>query len=599
MASISSTSSTTSTSYNRITGLATGLDTDAMVKQAMQAYQTKVDQAKQARDLQIFKQTLYRDSIKDLRSLFTKYTDIAKADSLLLTKNYGTSKFTSTDENAVTAEGLAGAKIGNYKVKVESLAKPARVEVGDLESLKGKVISVAANGKSVDIDLTNASDIIATINAKMKNAGVEAKVSKSDLSGKFIFETSSTGSSQDISVAIDRSTTSTMGVKLEDISGKNVTFNINGTEVKLDLTTSLDGKSTDEAVTILQDMLTDKKITVSKGEDDKLVFQFKSSGSANIFSLSEDTAEDGPKSIANGTPVTSEASELKGIGEKAKVEITDSYGNTDTNEYDSNTFIIDNVKFTVADVTSSAVSIVGKNDATALKDKLVEFVNDYNKVIESITTKLNEKKDLNYKPLTDSQRESMTDDQIEKWETKVKQGLLKRDNDLTQITSDLRRAFTDSIQGTGLTLKQLGIDFSSDTTKAGQLVIDEDKLTTSLEQNADEIVNLFAKSAPSNLTNKSEIYNNSGIFQRIKTILNNSVMTSASTFLQRVGYEGTATYSDNDMTDDLLKREKQIKLLETNLKSRETKLYQKYATLEKIMNNYNAQSSWLTQQFSS
>lgn len=193
----------------------------------------------------------------------------------------------------------------------------------------------------------------------------------------------------------------------------------------------------------------------------------------------------------------------------------------------------------------------------------------------------------------------MTDDQIEKWETKVKQGLLKRDNDLTQITSELRRAFTDSIQGTGLTLKQLGIDFSSDTSKAGQLVVDEETLTSGLEENADEVVNLFAKAAPSNLTDKKDIYNNSGIFQRIKSILNTSVMSSASTFLKRVGYEGTSTYTDNDMTEDLLKREKQISLMESNLTDRETRLYQKFATLETTMNNYNAQSSWLTQQFSS
>lgn len=500
MASISS---TTSTSYNRITGLATGLDTDAMVKSALKPYQLKVDQAKQARDLQVIKQTMYRDSIKSLRELFTKYTDIAKPDSMLLTKNYGTSKFTSTDENSVTAEGLAGAKIGNYKVKVNQLAEAGRVEVDNILALKGQKIKVDVNGTSVDIDLTSStlteSDIVTSINAQMKNAGVLAKVTKSDLSGKLIFETNSTGSNQTITLS-----------------------NLNQS----------------------QTTLTD-------------------------------------------------------TGVKANVTITDSYGNTAIKEYDSNEFTIDNVKFKVTDVTSSAVSIVGKSDATALKDKLVKFVEDYNKVISDITTKLNEKKDYNYSPLTDEQKESMTEEQIEKWETKVKQGLLKRDNDLTQITSSLRRAFTDSIKGTGLTLKQLGIDFSSDTSKAGQLVVDEDKLTTALEENADEIVNLFAKSAPSNLTNKNDIYNNSGIFQRIKTILNDSVMSSSSTFLQKVGYEGTSTYSDNDITDDLLKREKQIKLLETNLKSRETKLYQKYATLETIMNNYNAQSSWLTQQFSS
>jgi flagellar hook-associated protein 2 len=75
-------------------------------------------------------------------------------------------------------------------------------------------------------------------------------------------------------------------------------------------------------------------------------------------------------------------------------------------------------------------------------------------------------------------------------------------------------------------------------------------------------------------------------------------MSSASTLLQKVGYEGTSTYASNDITNDLLKRERQISVMESNLAIREQKLYQKFATLEKVMNNYNAQSSWLSQQFS-
>ena len=598
MASISSTSATSSTSYNRITGLATGMDTDAMVKAAMQPYQLKVDQAKQARDLQIFKQDLYRDSIKSLRELFSKYTDIAKPDSMLLTKNYSTSKFTSTNENAVTAEGLAGAKIGNYKVKVEKLAEPARVEVDNISGLKGNKITVDVNGKNVEIDLTDStlteSDIITKINVQMKNAGVTAKLTKSDLSGKLIFETTSTGSNQNITIkGSNATTTTTMNLDLSDVAGKKVKFNVNGSNIEVNFT---DISTEDEAIEKLNEKLSGNGVTASKDTSGGIVLTSTVSGSTNTLVLKD---ESGTTTIKTGTQSINEGAELKDIGEKSKVTITDSYGNTQTKEYDSNEFTIDNVKFKVTDVTTEAVSIVGKNDASALKDKLVGFVNDYNKVIADITTKLNEKKDLNYKPLTDEQRESMTEDQIEKWEAKVKQGLLKRDNDLTQITSDLRRAFTDSIQGTGLTLKQLGIDFSSDITKAGQLVVDEQKLTTALQDNADEIVNLFAKAAPSNMTDKKDIYNNSGIFQRIKTILNTSVMSSSSTFLKRVGYEGTATFTDNDITKDLLKRERQISLMESNLKDRETKLYQKFATLEKVMNNYNAQSSWLTQQFSS
>ncbi len=604
MASISSTSTTTSTSYKRITGLATGMDTDAMVKQMMQAYQLKVDQAKQARDLQVFKQTMYRDAIKDLRGIFTKYTDIAKPDSLLLTSNYGTSKFTSSNEGAVTAEGLSNAVLGNYKVEVQKVATTAKLELDNLSAFKGnkenpKKISLNVSGKYVDVELSDGltdDDSIKVLNAALKSAGVDGKFSKSDISKKIIFQSTKTGTDQYVSIyEVPTETPAKAEVNKSELQGKELTFNINGNEVKVNLSGVSDIKSE------LGNKLSSYGIVIGEN-DEKISFETKRVGDSSSIRI-----------IANGveTPlVNTKGTSTRVIatnephGTNASVKITDTYGNTTegTNgfkEYQSNDITIDGVKFKINDVTTSAVTVSGTTDTSKLVDKIKEFVKDYNDVIGKITKQLNEKKDLNYKPLTDEQRASMTEDQIEKWEAKVKQGLLKRDNDLTNITSQLRYAFYDSIKGINLDIKSLGIDFSSDIEKAGQLVIDEDKLSKALAENSEDVVKLFTQSAPSNMIDKKDIYSNSGIFQRIKTILNTSVMSSASTFLKRVGYEGTSTYTDNDITKDLLKRERQISLLESNLKDRETKLYQKFATLEKVMNNYNSQSSWLTQQFSS
>lgn len=622
MASISS---TTSTSYNRITGLATGMDTDAMVKQMMQGYQAKVDQAKQSRDLQIFKQTLYRDAIKDLRSLFTKYTDVAKTDSLLLTKNYGTSKFTSTNEGAITAEGLSNAILGNYKVDVKNIAEAAKMtfKKDDLLQFKGKKTTIEVLGKSVDIDLTSEAaqnytqtDVINVFNNSMKAAGVDAKFSSSDLSGNVFLTVGKTGLNDTDSTG-DTITISTYTEKLSgsvsvDISGfldeNQVTFQVNGKDVVVDLkeiqdNTVLLAEEKKQLITEkIRSTLFSSGIEVKNSESDsnQLIFNTKEGADYSLaFNL------DGVDYSAQGT-----TSGVKGLdeiftevpifeaGKDAKVVITDTFNQTKEITYKSNEFTLDGVKFKINDITTSAVTISGTTDTSKLVDKIKEFVKDYNEVIGKITTKLNEKKDLNYKPLTAAQKDEMTDDQIEKWEAKVKQGLLKRDNDLTSITSQLRSAFYDSIKGTSLNITSLGIDFSNDIEKAGQLVIDEEKLSTALAENSEEVVKLFTQSAPTGTTDKKEIYNNSGIFQRIKTILNDNVMSSASPLLKKVGYEGTSTYSSNDITNDLLKRERQISVMESNLAIREQKLYQKFATLEKVMNNYNAQSSWLSQQFS-
>lgn len=624
MASISS---TTSTSYNRITGLATGMDTDAMVKQALQPYQLKVDQAKQARDLQIFKQDMYRDVIKDLRSLFTKYTDISKPDSLLLTKNYGTSKFTSTNEGAVTAEGLSNAILGNYKVDVKNIAESAKMTFSkdDLLKFRGNNTTIDVLGVSVDIDLTSdaaknysENDIIKLFNDKMKSAGVDAKFSKSDLSGKVFLTLGKTGlnetdaAGKTISIyTFSKKEQGSVTVDLNNFLGEDeATFKVNGNDIKVDL------KEIKENTELTD---TEKKLLIKEKIRSSLYLsgiEVKSESNTDNITLNTKAGEEyslsfdlkGQSYSTQGT--TSDKKSLNEVfnntsvpvftsGKDANVEVTDTFNQTKSLTYSSNEFTVDGVKFKINDITTTPVTVSGTKDTSKLVDKLKEFVKEYNEVIGKITTKLNEKKDLNYKPLTEAQKADMTDEQIEKWETKVKQGILKRDNDLTSITSQLRYAFYDSINGTNLNITSLGIDFSNDVDKAGQLVIDEDKLSKSLADNSEDVVKLFTQSAPSGTTDKKEIYNNSGIFQRIKTILNDSVMTSSSSFLKKVGYEGTSTYVSNDITTDLLKREKQISLMESNLKDRQTNLYKKFATLEKAMNNYNSQSSWLSQQFGS
>lgn len=639
MASISSTSSTTSTSYNRITGLATGLDTDAMVKAALKPYQLKVDQAKQSRDLQIFKQELYRDAIKDLRNIFTKYTDVSKPESLLLTKNYGTSKFTSSNEGAVTAEGLPNAVLGNYKVEVQKVATTAKLELNNFDNIKGQKITINISGKAVDVDLTDIedgnnisnSDMVKRLNNAMKAAGVAGKFSTSDISGKIILQSTNTGSEQKIEISkfTNKEIAYTIA-NYEDIKGENLEFTVDGNKVSVDLST-IPSEVTDmeRKVVTLEKInqaikgsgvearyeevaLKNEDGSLKKDESGKVITETR------LITTSKEAVEgnsialkigDGTKTVLESKVGKNDTTSIvKGIdGTNALVKITDTYGNTTLdqngvagfNTYQSNEITIDGVKFKINDITSSPVTISGTTDTSKLADKLKEFVKDYNEAIGKITTKLNEKKDLNYKPLTEEQKSSMTEDQIKRWETKVKQGLLKRDNDLTSITSQLRSAFYDTIKGTTLNIKTLGIDFSSDVEKAGQLEIDEEKLSKALAENSEDVVKLFTQSAPSGTIDKKEIYNNSGIFQRIKTILNNTVMTSASTFLKRVGYEGTSTYSNNDITNDLLNREKQISFMESSLTDRETKLYKKFAALETAMNKYNSQSSWLSQQFSS
>ncbi len=107
---------------------------------------------------------------------------------------------------------------------------------------------------------------------------------------------------------------------------------------------------------------------------------------------------------------------------------------------------------------SGAVMLNGETDISGLKDTIVGFVNDYNKVMESINEKLWETRDKNYMPLTDEQKKEMSDTEIEAWEKKAQTGLLKNDSDLRRIQSAMKSAMSSMMSSTGLTLESIGIE---------------------------------------------------------------------------------------------------------------------------------------------
>lgn len=70
----------------RIPGLATGMDTDSMVKQMLSGEQNKVDKAKQKQQSVKWQQEIYRAVIKDVKDLQDKYFSVTSKDSIITSK---------------------------------------------------------------------------------------------------------------------------------------------------------------------------------------------------------------------------------------------------------------------------------------------------------------------------------------------------------------------------------------------------------------------------------------------------------------------------------------------------------------------------------
>ena len=94
--------------------------------------------------------------------------------------------------------------------------------------------------------------------------------------------------------------------------------------------------------------------------------------------------------------------------------------------------------------SSSTVSVTTNNDVDGVYSKIKSFFSSYNTLINSLNKQYNADSASGYEPLTDDEKDEMSDTEIEKWETKIKDALLRRDSTLNTIISAFTTAMSQS-----------------------------------------------------------------------------------------------------------------------------------------------------------
>lgn len=506
----------------RITGLATGLDMDEIIKNSMKPYRIKIQQQQQNKEVVEIKQKLYRDVIKDGREFYNKYLDVAKSDSLLLQKNWSSVSFSSSDESVVNVKSNGGTIKENYKVSVEKLAEKASDILKDGETI-GDTQTIKTDAGIIEFDIgKDSTETIKNFNDKLEAKRSEIK--------------------NDTNLAEDK--------KAEQLKSLNI----------------------------------DAKYSQISGG---IIFEAKEFGQGGFSINSRAKVED--KAL--------QATITNSKGEQFTI-------NNTTNIHYSNTVTVDGATFNFNDVTTveeklgdgtikktdNPIKITGKTDTKEIKDKLVSFVNDYNKLMEKLNTVTGTKHDKGYAPLTDEQKKEMSESEIKLWNERVEEGQLYKDSDITRISNSMKgtmRSLIDGIKLESIGIKPVG-DYSGPLN--GTFTIDEDKLTKALEENAEGVMNLFIGNPDSKDVNQK------GILHQLKDTVNKEFCASNSPLIEKAGYEGTTSFSNNTLTKKISDYENKMKDMEKDFSRKEQALYTKYATLETMMNKLNSQQSNLMSQ---
>jgi flagellar hook-associated protein 2 len=254
----------------------------------------------------------------------------------------------------------------------------------------------------------------------------------------------------------------------------------------------------------------------------------------------------------------------------------------------SNETTVNGINITLLQEGQTATLTV-QSDTTKAVDTIKDFVESYNELIASIDDKLNEPRYRDYPPLTDQERDALSDKEAERWDEKAQSGLLRNDSLLRSTLTELRRSLMDPIEGVAAgeidRLSQIGIT-TGNYKDGGKLFIDEDKLTAALTDKPDEVMNLFTKTAEVD-GNQDQM----GVGKRVYENIDYAIDRLKS----KAGTPGVILADQSVLGKNLNRLDDQISRWEDRMIQVEDRYWRQFTAMERAINQMNQQSGWMSQ----
>ncbi|MPM54135.1 hypothetical protein SDC9_100908 [bioreactor metagenome] len=239
---------------------------------------------------------------------------------------------------------------------------------------------------------------------------------------------------------------------------------------------------------------------------------------------------------------------------------------------------------------TEAVSFTTTADSDKIVSTITDMVKDLNDILKSVhdaySTTPNYKTDKSrYEPLTDDDKEGMSDSEIEKYEEKAKQGILFNDSDLSSLYSKLISAITPGGSATGA-LSKIGIS-TSYSDGVTSVKVDEDALRDALSNDPDSVRDAFTSTTGS-----------SGLMVNVSKVVSSYAATTGSTkgiLVQKAGsiYSPLSLLS-NSLQDQIDNYDDDITKWQDKLSDKVDYYTKMFTRLETLTNSMNSQSSLIS-----
>lgn len=493
----------------RVTGLASGLDTESIISELVSVNSYKVASLQKDQTRLSWKTDAWKTMNSKVYGFYT-----STLSDLRFSSSYSTRKTTVSNANVATVKTSGKASNTTQTMRVEKMAKAGYLTGGELDG------SVKADTKLSEIDPSLA--------------GANGKI----------------------------------GLK---IGG--------GETIELEITE-------ETTVQNIVDQLKEHGLNANFDEKNQRMFiSAEDTGKQYDFEL-EGLDEAGTKALKalkiNMNDADTEAKKI--AGQNAVI-----YLNEARFENDTNTFDINGLSISVMQETGNEeVTLTTGVDTEGMYNTIKDFLGKYNELMQGMLEAYNADSSKGYDPLTSDEKAAMTENEIDEWEKKIKDSLLRRDETLGSTISAMHEIMNAGIEmkdGSTMYLFDFGINnpgyFNAEQNYRNSFHIDgdkddkvssknEDKLMAAINEDPDKVANFFQE-----LTEK--------LYTKLTDLMGSSDYSSAYTL-----------YNDKQMKLDYTDYTSKIAQAEKDLNAKMDKYYQKFAAMESAMAQLQNQQNSFT-----
>lgn len=273
--------------------------------------------------------------------------------------------------------------------------------------------------------------------------------------------------------------------------------------------------------------------------------------------------------------------------EDAKITLNDAEFTSSSNVFNINGLTI---KATGTTAAGESLTISTDTDTQGLYDKIKDFLTEYNSIINELTGLYNADSAKGYEPLTDDEKSDMSDSEVEKWETKIKDAILRNDSTIGGVMNSMTIAMMSSytVNGKSYSLASFRIhtlgylNAAKNEQYAYHIDGDEDDSNTS--GNTDKLLNMITNNPEDVEEFMKQL--TSGLYSALDAKMKSTTMSSAYTI-----------YNDKQMTKDYNSYTTQIKNWETKIEDLENRYYKQFSNMEKQLAKMQSSTSSLSSLF--